>query len=150
MVNYFTFDISKFSGYRLKLEQSNLKYFSKLKLDGFKVTWSGRLNLEYEIDSKLIRKIKLQKLDDSISAYSVEYKLIELLDKSKIREDFSYWPGPGSSGTAGSSSSYSSYWYEGDYYDNDEKSYIKESNKYQSKIHSQMAKQYENKARFRK
>jgi len=144
MIKCFTYNISKFKGYRLKIEQSNFKCYSKLKIEGFHVIESYDTFFNYSIDSQLIRKLKLKKINNLIRDNSDENRLLELLNMSKEYEiidnntwmpnvNYSYW----------SSSQ------ECEYYDEDPK-YNKLQNKYQSKIHSQRAKQYENKARFRK
>lgn len=141
----FKYEIKHDTGYRLSVNKSNLIYFKKIVYDGFNIKYSDSYSMEYEIDPQLIRKLKIKKIGKETSR--IENSILELLERSTEREIVpnkfnSYY---GSYSSCYSSSSYS-------YYDNidiEEKKEIKERNRYQSKIHSQKAKQYENKARFR-
>jgi len=141
MIKYFTYNISDFKGYRARVEESNIKCFSKIIHSGFKIVTSSTSFIHYEIELKLIRCLKLKRLEDSIRKNSVEDRILELIERSKEVEKnnpYAYY------------SSYRNYDY--DYYEDNEydKFQNKERNKYQSKIYAQKAKNYENKARFRK
>ncbi len=140
----YRYEIKNYKGYRLSVEKSNLNYFKKIVYEGFNIIYSDTFILEYEIDSQLIRKIKLNKINKKI--IRVEISILELLERSREVEvdtsKFSIY------------NSYYSVWSTSEYSDSEEvienKKEIKERNKIQSKIHSQKAKQYESKTRFRK
>lgn len=144
MIKYFTYNISNFKGYRLKVEESNIKFFSKLIYNGLNIVRSSTAFIHYEIDLKLIRNLKLRKLNDLIRPNSVEDRILQLMERSiEVEKDIIY-----PSYSSGSYFSYydeyhsSSYSYS-DYSDVEyNKSQNKNREKYQSKIHSQMAKQY--------
>lgn len=143
----FKYEIKHDTGYRLSVNKSNLIYFKKIVYDGFNIKYSDPYSMEYEIDTQLIRKLKLKKIGKETSR--IENSILELLERSTEREietnKFNSYYGR---------YSYSANWScSNSYYDNidiEEKTERKERNKYQSKIYSQKAKQYENKARFRK
>ena len=155
MIKYFTYNISDFKGYRFKVEESNLKCFSKIIHNGIKIVRSSTYFIHYEIELKLIRCLKLKRLDDSIRPNSVEDRIFQLIERSKeVEKDFIY---PTSSfGYFGNNifTNCETYYTGTYYYDDEEVEYNKvqnkERNKYQSKIYAQKAKNYENKARFRK
>ena len=159
MIKYFTYNISSFKGYRLKVEESNLKCFVKIVYNGLKIVEHSYDFINFEIDLKLIRSLKLKKINEVIRPISVEDRILKLLESSKevdknfIYPDYSnYSGGYGGYGTFGCGPFWSNI--DSDpYYDNDEvvynKSQNKERNKYQSKIYAQRVKKYENKARFR-
>lgn len=140
----YRYEIKNDKGYRLSVEKSNLNYFKKIVYEGFNIIYSDTFILEYEIDSQLIRKIKLNKINKK--TIRVEISILELLERSREVEvdtsKFSIY------------NSYYSVWSTSGYSDSEEvienKKEIKERNKIQSKIHSQKAKQYESKTRFRK
>ena len=154
MVKYFTYNISDFTGYRLKVEESNLNSFVKMVYVGFKIIRSSKFFIHYEIDLKLIRNLKLKKIADLIRRNSIEDRILQLIERSlEVEKDFIY-PSSSSSGYFGNFGYFETY-YSGTYYYDDEeveynKSQNKDRNKYQSKIYAQKAKNYENKARFRK
>ena len=141
-MSHFTFNISKFNGYRLKVEQSNLSYFKKLKYNGFTISVSSPYHIEYDMDNQLIRRLKLEKLSDSIRKNSKEDRLLELLENSKISDN------------EARILLYSLTWATGSYYYEDEdsvynKDQFKEKQKYHSNSYNQKIKQYGSKNRFR-
>lgn len=142
----YRYEIKNDTGYRLSVSKSNLIYFKKIIYDGFNIRYSDTYAMEYDIDPQLIRKLKLNKINKQITR--TESAILELLERSTERDiepnKFnSYY---GSYSSSYSCSSYSYY----DYIDIEEKKETRERNKYQSRVHNQKAKQYENKARFRK
>ncbi len=150
---YFTyiFEDKKYTGYRLISEKSSFDIFSKIGYPGFEILTApssvyGKI-LYFKIYNKLIRKLKIKKLNDEIKLNSVEDKLFKLLERSTEtdkKHDFGF----------------SNYW--GIYYnDNDNYDYFDSVEKYekkvrthsliaQSKNNKQKIRQYENKSRFRK
>lgn len=135
------------NGYRLSVEKSNLLYFKKIVYAGFNIKYSDTNTIEYEIEPQIIRKIKLNKINKQTNR--TEIAILELLERSnEVDMNTSYNSNYGNSYwySCSSSSSYN--------YDDEEiienKQEIKNRNKLQSKIHSQKAKQYESKTRFRK
>ena len=149
MIKYFTYNISDFKGYRFKVEESNLKCFLKIIYNGLKIVRSSSYFIHYEVDLKIIRNLKLKKIADLIRPNSVEDRILQLIERSiEVEKDIIY-----------PISTYGNYvmnpCYAGTYYyDSEEveynKSQNKNRNKYQSKIYAQKAKNYENKAMFRK
>lgn len=138
---HFTFNISEYSGYRLKIEQSNLSYFKKLKYNGFRINVSSSYHIEYEMDNQLIRRLKLEKLGDIIRKNSKEDRLLELLENSKFNDNEArILP-------------YSLIYATGSYYQDENFDYnkeqFKESKKYHANSYNQKIKQYGFKNRFR-
>ena len=146
MNKFFTykFDTSH-KGYRLISEKSNFAYFKNLEYLGFKIIYSSAEIIHFEIDTQLIRKLKLRKISDEINRNSKEYYLFELLERSKeAKEQGSFIP----------YESYATYWYNYsdveltntvlEKFDRQQKANLK------SRVINQKAKQYENKSRFRK
>ncbi len=80
---YFKYDISDFSGYRKILEKSNIKSFKKIKFDGFEILSEESESFKYKIAFKLIRNLKLKKLNDKIRIKSIEDNILDLLEKSQ-------------------------------------------------------------------
>ena len=140
MIKYFTYNISNFTGYRLKVEESNLKSFAKIICNGFKIVRKSTIFLDYEIDLKLIRNLKLKKIANLIRPISVEDKILQLLERSKEIENNNY----------STFEIYSAHYYEAIDYESEAifRTQNKDRNRHQSKIYAQKAKQYENKARF--
>jgi hypothetical protein len=143
MNKYFTYQFdTHYKGYRLLTEKSNFAYFKNLAYSGFRIVYSNAEIIHFEIDTQLIRKLKLKKISDEINRNSKEYYLFELLERSK------------ESGTYVSYDSYATYWY--NYSDVEltstliEKIDRKQKAQHRSNIINQKAKQYENKSRFRK
>lgn len=142
---YYTYNISKFDGYRLKYEKTEIaKYNTKLKkIKGFSIYSSCGTIFNFIIDSQLIRKIKLKNLSNEIKFNSIDYYILKLIDKSEeveSRDDFMY--------------NYTSYYYsdkiiEDKYYDYEYKKEklreMKANNYYQSKSNNQKIKQYNRK-----
>jgi len=141
-MSHLTFDISKYSGYRLKVEQSNLSYYKKLKYNGFKIIVSSPYHIKYELDNQLIRRLKLLNLSDNIRKNSREDNLLELLEKSQISDNEAILP-------------YSLSWASGSYsyYEDSASAYnkyqFKEKQKHHSNSYNQKIKQYGSKNRFR-
>jgi hypothetical protein len=150
MIKYFTYNISNFKGYRLKVEESNLKCFKKIIYNGFKIIESSLDFINYEIDFKLIRCLKLKKINDIIRPISVEDRILKLLESSKEVDKSFIYPSYSGYGGYGTFSNITTYYYDNG--DDDEivynKSQNKERNRYQSKIYAQKAKIYENTSRF--
>jgi len=148
MLKYYTYQfvMDQFKGYRLLTEKSNFACYKKLELKGFNIILSTAEIIHYEIDTQLIRKLKMLKINDSLNMNSKEYHLFEMFNKSKeknLDEPFSY--------------SYStSYWLYDNYYHGNDVALVKEEkrerNRFlenQSRQNNRKAKQYENKIRFR-
>jgi hypothetical protein len=148
MLKFYTyqFDINQYKGYRLLTEKSNFACYKKLEMKGFRIILSTAEIIHYEIDTQLIRKLKMLKINDDININSKEYHLFEMFNKSKeknLDEPFSY--------------SYStSFWYYDNYYHDNDVTLVKEEkrerNRFlanQSRQNNRKAKQYENKVRFR-
>ena len=146
MIKEYTCDISKFTGYRFKVEQSNLNSYKKLKVDGFQIMDSSYYYIDYQVDIRLIRKLKILALNDLIRKNSVEDRIIQLLDRSKEMNDIhksKYNLGIPYPYITTSSGTY--------YYDDEstafDKDQMKERIKYQSKNYNQKIKQYAQYAR---
>ena len=149
MLKYYTyqFDINQFKGYRLLTEKSNFACYKKLELKGFNIILSTAEIIHYEIDTQLIRKLKMLKINDGLNMNSKEYHLFEMFNKSKEKDPdspFSY------------QTSASFWYYDNSYYHNNEVTLVKEEkrerNRFlenQSRQNNRKAKQYENKIRFR-
>ena len=81
---YFEYDISKYKGYRLIIEKSNMKYFKKIEHNGLVLISSAGQNvLRFKIEKQLIRRLKLKNLSDSIKNHSIESKVLELIERSE-------------------------------------------------------------------
>lgn len=151
MTKYFTYNITNFKGYRFKVEESNLKCFVKIIYSGLKIVRSSSYFINYEVDLKLIRCLKLKKIADLIRPNSIEDRILQLIERSiEVEKDFIY---PNSNLFSSWSilpnlSSSDTYYYADEEVEYN-KSQNKDRNKYQSKIYAQKAKNYENKARFR-
>jgi hypothetical protein len=85
MLKHFTYQFihSDFIGYRLLDEKNIFANLKKLVYDDFKILYSDSNTIHFNIDTQLIRKLKLKKLSDEISINSKEGKLLELLERSK-------------------------------------------------------------------
>lgn len=144
---YYIFDASKYKGYRRIQEQAFLRRAEKIKYDGFEFKSSSYIAdiLQFKIEKQLIRKLKLLNISNGVKFASIEYNIIQLLEKSEEYEDFDYFSTSGMS------------WYllpqirsrdiSGQKGDKEE---YKGRQKFQSKQYNQKIKQYENKGRFRK
>jgi len=143
-IKKYTFNVSKFNGYRLRVEKSNLKCFQKLKYDGLEIIYYSDTYLDFDVALTLIRKLKLRQLNNDIKRNSIEDYILQLIERSKEREDDSisyngYWSySTGRNGT----------------YDEESDLINKHENKnrrsYQKNLFNQKIKQYENKGRIRK
>ena len=140
MIKEYTCDISKFTGYRFKVEQSNLNSYKKLKVDGFQIMNSSYYYIDFQIDIKLTRKLKILALNDLIRKNSVEDRIIQLLDKSEEKND-AYKSKCCSTYRLSYATYYSHDWCHDDVtFDKDQ---MKERIKYQSKNYNQKIKQYD-------
>lgn len=74
---------------KLSVNKYNLTYFKNIIYDGFTITKISVMELEFEIDTQLIRKLKICNIDNNFSNKN-ELKIIQLLDRSIeiIKEDF--------------------------------------------------------------
>ena len=143
----YTFNISK-SGYKGRSMFLDFNSFKTLKYNGLSIKYTAKYSMVFEIDIKLLRKLKLMNLNKEIKKNTIESKLYYFMNNSKeITEaeltDLKYSSGFWSFGTSGSS-----YISEEDEIDKQERKKFQKNQS--SKIYSQKAKQYENKARFRK
>lgn len=103
MIKFFTyqFEMSKYTSYKLLSEKGIFAAFKKLEYQGFKILYTSSEFIHYQIDSQLIRKLKLKKLDNLIKKGSVEERLFQLLESSQEKEEtddfdhlnygYSYW-----------------------------------------------------------
>lgn len=82
----FTFS-SREKGYNAILDKDRIKYYSKLKCDGFEVLYSSTYRLEYIITEKLLRKIKLLKLNNQLKTGNVYKNILEFIELSKKETD---------------------------------------------------------------
>lgn len=128
---YFSYDVSNCKGYRLIVEKSNLKSFKNFTYDGFDILYLADFNITFKIENKLIRKLKLLKLNNKIRKASKEDHIFELLEKSEKK-------------TPDAIDNYTWYNYNNSYVWLDEavenRKYYKQQNKYQNY-------QYKNKIR---
>lgn len=60
---YFTFNVRE-KGYGSIIDKNRIKYFNKLNYDGFIFIYSSKYNLQYAITEKLLRQIKILKLNN--------------------------------------------------------------------------------------
>lgn len=146
----YTFNISKYTGNKGRTMLLYFNSFKKLKYSGFSIKYDAKYSIVFQMNIKLMRRLKLMNLkkDIKIQNGTIESKLYYFLNNSKeITEaeltDLQYSSGLWSFGTSGSS-----------YISGEDEIDKQERKKFQknqsSKIYSQKAKQYENKARFRK
>ena len=141
----YSFIPSKYDGYRRLCEKNKFKSFKKLrdKCEGLNIQGVDSQCIVYEIDSKLIRKIKLLKIKNEIKTNSIFDKISQLFNGS---EKYDY----------NKDSVGSSIWASGYYWSNSgslfpcEKLEIKNDYSNKARLHTQKLKNYENKARFRK
>jgi len=103
MIKYFKFELWKYSGYRLKVEQSNLASFKKLKIEGFNINYIYNYAIKFNIDVKLIRSLKIKKLIGEIRINSSSDRLLKLLESSEEYDgvESDYYSSWGTSGSAG-------------------------------------------------
>lgn len=89
MNKYFTyqFERGKYTGYRLLIEKQNLSTFQKLTYEGFKIIYTTSEFIHYQIDTQVIRKLKLLKLGENIKRNSVEERLSQLLERSEEKTE---------------------------------------------------------------
>ena len=80
---YFRFDIEKYTGYRKIAEKSNLKYFQKIKCDGFNVMQYSQTSIKFNIDPQLIRRLKLKNISGNVKRNSRDFYILELIEKSE-------------------------------------------------------------------
>lgn len=148
MNKYFTyqFEMNKFSGYRVIIEKEKFALFKKIVYEGFKIMYSTSDIIHFEIDTQLIRKLKLLKLNEQIKINSIEDTLTQLLENSKENSENSFTD----------SLRYYFYNYNDariveDIYEKIEEK--RERNRFlmnQSRMNNRRVKMYENKNRFRK
>ena len=130
----------KYDGYRRFCEKNLFDSLKKLrgKYDGLNIQTANTQYIIYEIDSKLIRKLKLLKISGFIKPNSIFDKISQLVNGS---EEYDH-------------NKHSEYWTSG--WSNSgslspcEKIEIKTAYSNKAKLHTQKLKNYENKARFRK
>jgi hypothetical protein len=77
----------KYKSYRLLVEKSIFASFQKIQYDGFKILYSTSDFIHYQIDTQVIRKLKLKKIDNNIKRNSIEERLSQLLDRSEEKEE---------------------------------------------------------------
>jgi hypothetical protein len=74
-------------GYNAIIDKDRIKYYSKLKCDGFDVLYSSPYRLSYIITEKLLRKIKLLKLNNQLKTGNVYKNILEFIELSKKETD---------------------------------------------------------------
>lgn len=132
------FKESDYKGYRLIIEKGYFNSFKKLILEGFKIEYSSTYTIAFNIDVKLLRRLKLLELNGNKSSRA-EQTLALLISRSK-EEDFDnnmeFYP-------------YGHYWYDIETTttsDIQEAKYFKKEQKNRvnnhSKIYNQKFKQY--------
>ena len=89
MIKFFTyqFEMSKYTSYRLLSEKGIFASFKKLEYQGFKILYATSEFIHYQIDSQIIRKLKLKKIDNNLKNGSVEERLFQLLEGSEEKEE---------------------------------------------------------------
>jgi len=89
MIKFFTyqFEMHKYKGYKLLSEKGVFASFQKIQYAGFKILYSTSDFIHYQIDTQIIRKLKLKKIDNSIKRNSIEERLSQLLDRSEEKEE---------------------------------------------------------------
>ena len=89
MIKFFTyqFEMHKYKGYKLLSEKGVFASFQKIQYTGFKILYSTSDFIHYQIDTQIIRKLKLKKIDNSIKRNSIEERLSQLLDRSEEKEE---------------------------------------------------------------
>lgn len=92
MIKYFTyqFQMGKYTGYRLLSEKGIFASFKKIEYQGFKILYATSDFIHYQIDTQVIRKLKLKKLNDSLKRNSIEERLSQLLEGSEEKEEREY------------------------------------------------------------
>jgi len=95
MIKFFTyqFETRLYYGYKLLSEKSVFESFKKLEYQGFKILYSTSEVISYQIDSQIIRKLKLKRINNT--ANRIEERLYQLLYRSEENkeEEFNnyYW-----------------------------------------------------------
>lgn len=152
MYKYYRYNSKSDTDYKLTVGKTNFNYFKSIVYEGFKILSPDTdiYTIDFEIEPQVFRKIKLKQIDNKLN--SVERKIIQLLERSKIKEStFGY--------NNANNYSYSNFSFTNsntseDYeYINDQiidKETQKDRNKYQQKVNNHKAKQYESKTRIRK
>jgi hypothetical protein len=89
MIKFFTyqFEMHKYKGYKLLSEKGVFASFQKIQYAGFKILYSTSEFIHYQIDTQIIRKLKLKKIDNSIKRNSIEERLSQLLDRSEEKDE---------------------------------------------------------------
>jgi hypothetical protein len=77
----------KYKSYRLLVEKSTFASYQKIKYEGFKILYSTSDFIHYQIDTQVIRKLKLKKLDTCFKRNSIEERLSQLLNESEEKEE---------------------------------------------------------------
>lgn len=92
MIKFFTyqFEMGKYTGYRLLSEKGVFADFKKLEYQGFKILYASSEIIHYQIDTQIIRKLKLKRLNSSIKRNSIEERLSQLLEGSEEKEEAEY------------------------------------------------------------
>lgn len=92
MIKYFTyqFQMGKYTGYRLLSEKGIFASFKKIEYQGFKILYANSEIIHYQIDTQILRKLKLKKLNDSLKRNSIEERLSQLLEGSEEKEEREY------------------------------------------------------------
>ena len=143
----YTFNISKIKGYKGKTMWIYFSTFKNIEYEGFRIKESKKYSVIFEVDIKLIRRLKILNLnkDKKVRNGTIENKILYFIYKSneitlEEYEDNKY-----------SYSWYSAPYRRTSYYDEEfeiEKNEQKKFQKISSKIYTQKGKQYESKARF--
>lgn len=138
----YNFEPYKYDGYRRLCEKNLFDSLKKLKYEGLYIQNVTSQFIIYEIDIKLVRKLKLLKIGNFIKTNSIFDKINQLINGSELYDynkhsmGYSTW----ASGSYSNSGSLSPC----------EKLEIKNDYSNRANNHSQKLKNYENKARFRK
>ncbi len=145
-VTMLTFNISNFNGPRLKFYKEEIRKFIKIEYPGLHLKSIFTDIVNFYVDNKLIRKLKLLNVSGKIKHNSKEELILNFIEKSNIIDN-----------TEGFS--YPDYWYNSDYsrvlerlIEEENESTREErvvNNKYKSKMCSQKLKQYNNNRNYR-
>jgi hypothetical protein len=84
----FQFNLSDFTGARIKFEKSLMPRFKKINIKGFMIFNDSVSYIDFHIDKQLFRKLKMMSLSDMIIKNSDEYFILQLIHSSKEIDKF--------------------------------------------------------------
>jgi hypothetical protein len=87
-------DYSNYNNIKLSTNKYNVSYFNNIKYEGFEFIIKRQNYFEFSIECKIIRKLKLNKINRKISNIN-ELKILQLLNRSKEILDSEFLSGGG-------------------------------------------------------